>query len=371
MVDLNFPTASHSYFKIMNLEQQRDAFLSSERTQSPQFTYGASFSSGVIQRRAEEVKQHGVDIEGFKLIEVGRKLQDDVPKQQDLSDFRLLNVARYGGPSSEYVNAILQRVESRVDPTTQVLWDYITEACQYQSDSRRVSNIWPTHERFEQIRQYGRKYMGDLLQSDHSVGLIGICSQVLDATGLSASGWTLQTRDDASAAHVIHKNKRVTIGSNYLPRNRKATYRIIAHEVYGHALRGPHLGLWESEGFAILLEQLLDKNFKPRRMYRYLAGALGWGTQTEPKDFCQVFEVIWRCMVILSKYPEEDAMKYAFSECARVFRGGRPDIAGAVYLKDTIYFASNMMFWQSFEKKPIGYNDFIDIANGSKKVLSK
>lgn len=366
MNSIAFPTASHSYFKIVNLDDQRDSFIKNGAKNNPLFIYGDSFSSDVITRRVKQV-----DKDVFDLVEAGLKLQGNNFTKQDVDSFRKLNVKRFGKPSSDYVNAILLRVESAVDENTKALWGPIAEACAYDIEHVKTDSIWPSVQTFDQIKGYGQAYMKDLMQVDYKKGLHGLFNHVLDLSGLSKKGWALYSRDDASSAHVIHKRKRITVGSNYRPRNRRAIYRIIAHEVYGHALRGIQPSLKESEGFAILLEQLLDQRFKPRRMYRYLAAALGYGTTTDPMDFCQVYEVIWRCMVILSKYSESDAKSHAFSECARVFRGGRPDVAGAVYLKDTLYFAANMMFWQEFEKLDLSYNDFMDIANGSKRVLSE
>lgn len=366
MYAIRFPTASHSYFRIVNLDSQRDLFLRNGTKNNPTFKYGASFSNNVIARRLEQVDASVLD-----LVVSGLKLQNNDFTKQDVDYFRKINVERFGMPRAEYVNAILLRVESALDENTKALWDPVAEACAYDKDKIKTDSIWPSAQTFDQIKGYGQDYMKGLIQADYKIGLHGLFNHVLDLSGLSKKGWALYSRDDASSAHVIHKRKRITVGSNYRPRNKRATYRIIAHEVYGHALRGPQDSLKESEGFAILLEQLIDQKFKPRRMYRYLAAALGYGTTTDAMDFRQVYEVIWRCMVILSKYSETDAKSYAFSECARVFRGGRPDIAGAVYLKDTLYFASNMLFWQAFEKSTISYNDFMDIANGSKKVLSE
>ncbi|MCB9822968.1 DUF1704 domain-containing protein [Candidatus Nomurabacteria bacterium] len=361
----NFPVASHSYFRIANLKEQYDEFIGSGAKSNPTFKYGTSFSNVVIARRLKKVSDNSLD-----LVSAGLNLQSKTVTKKDLNHFRFINAAKYGNPRSDYVNAILSRVESAVDSETKDLWQYISQACSYKSDNNEKTSIWPSPQLFNMIKGYGQKYMVDLVRADYKIGLHGVFNLIIKSTGLASDGWVLCSRDDDSSAHVTHKNKRITVGSNYRPRNIRATYRIVAHEIYGHALRGPQDDLKESEGFAILLEQLLDKKFKPRRMFRYLAAALGWGTTTDSMDFCAVYEIIWRSMVILSKYSEIDAKRHAFSECARVFRGGRPDIPGAVYLKDTLYFSANMLFWQEFEKSTISYNDFMEIANGSKKVLS-
>jgi hypothetical protein len=119
-----------------------------------------------------------------------------------------------------------------------------------------------------------------------------------------------------------------------------------------------------------MIEQLLDHRFKFRRAYRYLGAALGWGSAGGPRTFREVYEILWRLMVIASRYNEENAKSYAFDECVRVFRGGRPDIAGMVFLKDAIYFAANIAVWQRLQSEPLAYNEFVDVIEGRRKVLS-
>jgi hypothetical protein len=89
-----------------------------------------------------------------------------------------------------------------------------------------------------------------------------------------------------------------------------------------------------------------------------------------PMTFREVYEILWRAMVIGSSYPVEDAKSHAFDECYRAFRGGRPDIAGAVYLKDSIYFRANLIMWSILEDADIGYDKFVDIIEGRMELLS-
>ena len=147
-----------------------------------------------------------------------------------------------------------------------------------------------------------------------------------------------------------------------------AAERIAVHEVYGHALRGRQESMVESEGFAVVLEQLISCDYKPRRTYRYLAASLGWGVLGNPMTFREVFEVLWRLMIISSKYDEKNAKEYAFGECYRVFRGGSPEVPGAVYLKDLVYFDANQKIWQALSTQKIDYDDFVNILEGRKVI---
>lgn len=371
MTNIKFPTATHNYFKIMNLEEQKDIFLNSSSTKNPVFTYRTSLNARSIDRRLKKLQQHGFNTAPFELIQAGVALQESTSRGVTVEIFRQKNSDLYGEPNPSYTLAILNRIRNSTHPENEMLWDYIAKACGYSDKNNvyKADEIWPSDELFQTIRGYGRAYMRDLIRSDHKLGLAQLLQITLDRSELTDKGWVLKLKDDASAAHVSHAHRYLTVGVNYRPRNIRATYRVIAHEVYGHIMRGAQSTARESEGFAVLLEQLLDRRFKPRRMYRYLAASLAWGTPTEAMDFCQTFEIIWRCMVILSEYTTDDARKYAFYECARVFRGGRPDIPGAVYLKDTLYFSANIDFWRVFNSDSISYNEFMDIACGVRQVL--
>lgn len=155
-----------------------------------------------------------------------------------------------------------------------------------------------------------------------------------------------------------------------MPRTHSAAVRIAVHEVYGHALRGHQDSITESEGFASLLEQLVGDKFVFRRSYRYLAAALGWGVFGTPMTFRQVYEIIWRTMVITGTYSLQEAQMYAFDECTRVFRGGVPSLPGAIYLKDSTYFDANIRMWRNLKEHPLQYNEFVDVIEGRRRILS-
>ena len=50
--------------------------------------------------------------------------------------------------------------------------------------------------------------------------------------------------------------------------------------------------------------------------------------------------------------PEEQATQYTWRLCCRIFRGGDPNIPGACFLKDKIYFEGNIKMWSELEKNP-------------------
>jgi hypothetical protein len=357
-----FPLAAYSYFRITNKAEQKRRFLDDD-TYNPEFEYHDHFDIDIVQGHISRAV-HDASKQSLELVLASINLQKEKPSKAAKETFRSLNKSLYGAPNHDYVQAILGRIESRVTPESAELWDYVLKHVEYHGQT--AQNIIPDHETFNTYRNYFRKYNTlPLEKSDLTAGL----ERALKQTGLSDKGWTVHLLDDAIHARVDHLRKRVVIGEHYHPRTSKAAQRIIVHEVYGHALRGLQESMAESEGVAILFEQLIGKRFKFRRAYRYLAATLGWGEAGGPRTFREVYEIIWRLMVIASRYTEENAKSHAFDECVRVFRGGRPDIAGAVFLKDIIYFDGNVAVWQKLEKEPLAYNEFVDVIEGRRKVL--
>lgn len=370
MNEHNFPLAVHSYFRVLNVPEAREKFLQDTRT-PPTFKYSRSYSVEVVEER---LKSLGGDVTDevtniFSFIGAGLGLQSNTSA---LEQFRHHNARRYGEPDLNLALAVIARIGSNVDRGKQKFYQEAVSLVEVSAeDMAGIVNPWPTETEFNLIRAHGVRYMENLIRKPYKLEIHDLFNQILAETELTQKGWTLVTREDASHARTSHRKKQIRIGSYYRPRTVWATRRIVAHEIFGHALRGFMVSEREAEGFAILLEQLLAAVFKPRRMYRYLAAALGWGVDGVRRDFVQVYEILWRLIVSSGRYDEESAKSHAFNECARVFRGGRPDVAGAVFLKDIIYLDANLEAWRRLSEQSISYNDFMKIAKGEKKVLSE
>ncbi len=356
-----FPIAAHSYFSAINKVEECDRFLQS-RTSEPTFSYTTRYSIEVIDDRIRQLSK-GVWIESLLLVKCSIKLQND---DTQLQSFRTLNQKLFGAPTKHYASLILGRMSEKVTDETSGLWQEVTDRLGQQSFD--TFETPPSSDVFDLYRGYLLEYLGELPSVELSTQ--AMIQAELIRSGLSEKGWKLQLHEGHSAARTSHRKKYITIGGEYQTRTRRASQRITTHEVYGHARRGPQVSVLESEGFAILLEQLTDSKFKYRRSYRYLAVALGWGVFKQSMTFRQVFEVMWRLMVIGSKYSIESAKKHAFDECYRAFRGGRPDLAGAVFLKDMTYFAANLDMWKILSEDMISYNEFVDCIEGRRTLLS-
>jgi hypothetical protein len=266
------------------------------------------------------------------------------------------------------VGGLIVRLGEYITPDNMVHWQYITRVL--PASAFAMPAISPAAGTFGRYHSYFERYYAWAVSRDVGAKLPERLEQALAATGLAKRGWRVEVKRNAAHAQVHQGKKVITVGADYLPRTRPAADRIVVHEVFGHALRGMQSTVGESEGFAILLEQLLDDRFKFRRSYRYLAAGLGWGALGRPMTFREVYEIIWRAMVIVGTYKEAKAKKYAFDECARVFRGGLADVPGAVYLKDSVYFAANIAMWQRLGEAPLSYEQFVDVIEGRRKILS-
>ncbi len=359
-----FPIAPHSYFRALNKEQAKLNFLSSKDNQ-PVFEYSSQFKPDVIQERLRIVGDDSRATELLSYIKEASMLQID---DTFLDSFRNLNQNLFDTPEKRYALAILNSVHGRSINHPSTYWDEIIGMTGPIPQSESIER--PSAGLFIDLKNYFKRYAPRVKSVKQDVA--NLIELYLDFTGLKKDGWTVQVLKGSTLhAHTHHVKKTISVGDQYKPRKKGAAEYIAVHEVYGHALRGSRSTLDESEGFAVLLEQLLANRFEYRRSYRYLAVSLGWGVLGYPMTFRQVFEILWRVMALGSGYSADDAKSHAFDECYRAFRGGRPDLAGAVCLKDGIYFRANMMMWNVLENDvDISYDKFVDIIEGRVELLS-
>jgi len=358
----SFPVALHNYFRILNISQERNKFLESP-DYIPKFIYPSHFNEKDILSRQSLVGFDSKEHHSLSYIYSGARLQS---RDNELESFRDNNRALFGEPSELYVKELIIWILGTSKYKEGLEYNYIINTLNIKTLSLPSSDIRPAHGIFAWYKKHFEKYHER--STDYGYDVILAINSELEKSGLSKNGWKLQVVDGESHARTSHANKKIKIGKLYYPRTTISAERIAIHEVYGHALCGPRSSIMTSEGFALVLEQLLDDRFKFRRSYRYIAACLGWGAYGDPMNFRSVFEIIWRLMVLAGAYKERNAKKYAFNECCRVFRGGRNDIAGAVCLKDMIYFKSNIDIWAMLSSRKMNYNEFIDIIEGRAEI---
>jgi len=356
-----FPTAAYSYFSSVNKQSQKKKFLSGSIAE-PVFRYKSGLTCAILEKRISEVATHPALQKHLQLVLASLKLRKD---PNLLEEFRAANESVYQTPNAELATAILSHIAHKVTKQDQPYWGEVLQLLGVDSFNNRVEG--PSAVLFNTYREYLERYTtlpkaGDSVQT--------ALQKQLDITGLSSDGWRVRLLKGNEHAHTYHSAKTISIGEEYTPRLPSAVKRIVIHEVLGHATRGMQASTDESEGFAIVLEQLTKEKFSYRRSYRYLAVALGWGVFGTPATFSEVYEILWRLMKIHTGYSVRDAKEHAFDECYRAFRGGRPDVAGAVFLKDAVYFSANIDMWKVLSDQELSYNEFVDIIEGRRTILS-
>lgn len=360
-----FPLTSHSYFTISNFAEEKARFLA-DQAYVPQFQYYSKhYAVETVQERRSQVTEPKHQ-QALDLVMASLRIQQASPSAVDVASYRACNTESFAAPERHYADAIIDRIAGSVVESTRSYWEQVAGLLQL-IEKKQITTVAPEQAVFEKYSQYFQRYRQHEIAPQ--LPLVQLLKHYLDKTGKSNDGWIVEVREDATHARVNHQKKKVLVGRDYQPRTATAAHRIAVHEIYGHVVRGVTGSISEGEGFAVALEQLLDTRFRFRRSYRYLAVALGWGVYGKPMTFRQVHEIVWRLMVISSRYSDDAAKAHAFHECARAFRGGRPDLAvGAVYLKDAVYFRANIAVWQQLSELDVDYDEFVDMIEGRRKV---
>lgn len=364
-----FETAPHSYFAIENFEQAKKDFLTGRST-SPIFDYHERFTNEAIDDRISKLIDGTPAQRKLLLVKIAVKLQEN---DSYLFAFKHLNSEIYGEVSCDYFDRAIKFLLGKYSDVE------LSTICDDENCRKLIEYTKNLPERplidsnsYRKMKRYFRKYFSDLTPS-RSIG--EAMQKVFKISKLAERGWVLEEKDDSSHARTIFKSKTITYGKKYKARsNDKFVYNSIAlHEIFGHAVRetGAKLDNSESsEGWAVLLEQLNGPNFKTKRAYRYLAAALATGVYDGKElNFSDTFNIIWRLMSLSGRYTQKNAKRHAFDEVARVFRGGRPDLPGAAFLKDTAYLKGNLDIWDAISRQKINYDDFIEIIEGRKEIL--
>lgn len=358
-------TAAHNYFGILNFDEAKKLFLDNPST-PPAFEYP--------EVEVEGLRKHmlslPLDSSAYKNIEIvvaSLRLREQ-KDQKSVKLFRRLNLDQYGPLQRDLAASILARAQRKATDKASEHVSFIQEQVPGVTQEDFESYYRPPEALFMQLRKYFTHYLGSDAIFYH-LSVQDALNSALEISGLTSEGWRVKLSNTRQPLFTSHRDKVIVVGHNMQPRTTLGLSRMAIHEVYGHAKRGPQKNVFEAEGVATLLEQLINPSFRPVRTYRYLAAALGWGLLGEPMNFAGVHSVLWRVMVLGGLYDEQSAKSYAYDEAARVFRGGEPSLPGAVFLKDSVYYSANVSAWKSLEKQECSYDDFVAIIEGRKRVL--
>jgi hypothetical protein len=399
-----YSAALYSYFRVTNLQSACEAFVQGD-SEYPHFLYPSTVNQQVIttrlaslQRDLKLVSKNDTEAASFlkwrlaetelldrfwKAYESGQVVS---PKQ--VKSYQKDQVELYGRPNHSLFAGILAYVKTlAIQSNSPQKIGLYTEIEELLGHSEHGLLYMPQPEIFKHYQKLFALAFPALYEVIQAIEpqksydpeqIETIFEEALKSVGADKMGWKIRMIN-GGANVVVSKHRREVMISNQLsPRTPNRLKQMVAHEIGCHVQRGLSdarqnmtTGFGEhDEGLAIVLEQLLASRFVYKRATRYLAVCLGLGIDGTQRNFRQVYEIIWRTMVIRGASKKE-AKERAFYECARVFRGGLPMVPGMVYIKDKVYLESNLLVWQNLAERPLEPEDFHRLFIGHDTMLSK
>lgn len=384
-----FPTAPYAFFRVRNAPEAMQEFLDG-KVSEPRFTYGPKLNQPALLRRKRvflavrsqprEINQTLQDFVDRRLLETELLLQFLALRKkpgdaETLRRYRMLIERLYGGFDEEVVRGTLGYLSKRAKET---------KTTRYFEEIKRLVRFTPAQTLFSPSSATFAHYQNLLFTSSHPLTLLknrklggdhtepqtieALFAWALDECGATAAGWRLRWAKHGSNVMISLHSHEVILGRHYVPQSAMRLRQVVGHEIFLHVRRAllhqHHQSPAVEEGVAIVVEQLLDRRFVYRRLLRYLAAALAWGVDGRPRTFSETFEIIWRAVVIVGNIPEQDAKRRAFRECTRIFRGGVPEVAGAAFIKDKVYFEANLAVWQRLENATLSKDEFLKFLDG-------
>lgn len=385
--------APYAYFRITNYDEARRAFLSGE-VEQPVFTYPARLQQDRMEARLASCRndlaaaQNENEAEPEVLDFLQRRMRETLamlaflrlqrqPHDEDLLEgYRDAMSRLYGDFDTATRRGVLGYLRDRAEVTgNQALYQ---EVIAQLAPTAETAHLYaPSTETFNYYRKL-------LLGSDHVVATLATMpapanwldrdaiirqfERALEVAGAAQEGWTVRSSANGANVMVLRQRKIVLVGKYYEPLNRSRLQRVVAHEVGVHVQRSLLHVLHQSdvaeEGVAVMVEQLLGQTYRASRTLRYIAAALAWGADGRSRTFRETHELLWRSYTIVGGHDDVTAKRLAFRECARVFRGGIPEVAGAAYVKDKVYLESNLAVWRLLSKKRLSQGEFLQLING-------
>ncbi len=182
-----------------------------------------------------------------------------------------------------------------------------------------------------------------------SDGLVDIAEVFTAALGIyGVEGWQVVRDPLAPNLSVIKSAKKVVVSDahSFMPATKVLIKTI--HEIGVHVRRSqahskvalydaglPGYYLFE-EGFACVAGNMPGHHIQVNGQRLYAGLGLALGLDGTPRDFREVFEILWRIDVVQG-HDTVVARKTAYKRCRRLFRGAHPAAKGACTLRDKSY----------------------------------
>ncbi|MEX1112335.1 MAG: tyrosine/phenylalanine carboxypeptidase domain-containing protein [Candidatus Andersenbacteria bacterium] len=374
------------------LDKQRTRFLD-HTINNPHFTYSTLetktlekqlLSIAKLEEQLFEEEDHPVVREAYrwKLDELRSRINLFIASvRDDMDEFQRHTEAVYGAPSPATfrwtVDALHELVDvsaNHEDPTIQ---SAALELRSHLPDIEVTAPIFiPPDETIQKVFAALQAHAQPLLDIPADKYWKGDAVQRIFEQALknvNMDDWEVIIETDRYYMGVEHSEKEIR-----LPATRTFTrFKLLAllvHELGVHIVRaengrnGPLLLLSKGldryergeEGLATLYEEALRGSFQDLiRPERYLAFGLTMGLDGTPRDFREVYEVIFRYFylkALLAGRKETTAytraQRRAWETCLRVFRGTDGQTKGVCFTKDLLYQDGNISLWHALHHHP-------------------
>lgn len=324
----------------------------------------------------------------MSLLHLAAQLNDPDLSEEDRGEvlpwFRETNEALYGRPeyemfhalAGETINPVLdaQYTEGSVKATIQAeLNDLLGET--QETDERPYRPESATVERIKGLVTERFSGLIDHINDDevYNIGdMVEAIDVALERTGGKDIGWRAEIAKNSSALAISAHQRIAEVGERREALSGSELKAKVLHEVGVHALRsinaenagwlsaayGQDGYLAFEEGLATAMEDAYKGGFVDHGVNYYLIAGLAYGLDDhDPRDFREVYEVMWRTKALNTTSHENmtadeisAAKSKAFNNCLRMFRGTRTTDKGVVYSKDLAYFVGQELAWGELDK---------------------
>lgn len=324
----------------------------------------------------------------MSLLHLAAQLNDpELPeesKNEALAWFRETNEALYGKPEDEMFHALAgekitpileaKYTEGSVEATIQTELSSLlgeireTEVKPYRPESATVERIGGlVTDRF--VEMIDHIVDEEVYSVEDMVSAIDIA---LDKIGGKEIGWRADIAKNSSSLAISAHQRVAEVGERRKALLGSELKAKVLHEVGVHALRsitaekagwlsaayGQDGYLAFEEALATAMEDAYNGRFVDHGVNYYLIAGLAYGLDGHnPRDFREVYEVMWRMNALSNTNGENmsdditsKAKTRAFNNCLRMFRGTRTTDKGVIYSKDLAYFVGQELAWEELDK---------------------
>lgn len=324
----------------------------------------------------------------LSLLHLAAQLNNpDLPeesKAEVVNWFQETNEALYGRPeysmfhalANETINPLLeaQYPEESVEATLQTdLKGLLGEI--HTSEKKPFRPEVETVERIRSLVLDRFSVLIDHIDDDKTYSIedmVGAIDVALEKIGGKELGWRADIAKNSSALAISAHQRLAEVGERRKPLVGSELKAKVLHEVGVHALRSVNAekANWLSaaygqdgylafeEALATAMEDAYKGEFVDHGVNYYLIAGLAYGDDDhEPRNFREVYEIMWRTNALSAKGHEsiaDDEVKAAkaraFNNCLRMFRGTRTTDKGVIYSKDLAYFVGQELAWEELDK---------------------